>query len=120
MCFCFYHIFFYIVPGIVHISENRFPFYGLSYPIEEVRSASVLILVFTAAVYSGAMLCARRIQVASPDQGAGGSERYSNLRILLLVSIGLMVLDGVGGRVVGWGFFLAPRGGGNVAKTVRA
>src|SRR3546814_8859447 len=48
MCFCFYHIFFYIVPGIVHISENRFPFYGLSYPIEEVRSASVLILVFTA------------------------------------------------------------------------
>src|SRR3546814_13408943 len=66
------------------------------------------------------MLCARRVKVASPDQRAGGSERYSNLRILLLVSIGLMVLAGMAGRYVGWDFFLARRGGENSSILDRA
>jgi oligosaccharide repeat unit polymerase len=56
-----YFILFFLLPGYVHLSTNKFPFYDMSYPKEDMCLASICVLLFSVSVLFGYSL-ARKYQ----------------------------------------------------------
>jgi|GEM_PF-1185712 len=109
LIFAFYHIFLFIIPGMIHISVNRFPFYGLSYSIDETRTVAVLLTLFSGFFYLGVMFFAAR--VADRRRRVNAPQRAYNLKLLLFSALGLLLLTMLLAQMFGLEFFLSRRAG---------
>jgi len=111
LCFAFYHIFLFILPGLIHITRNRFPFYGLSYGLHEFRLASFLLLIFTASIYVGIFISLYYSRKSRAIKLGIQINRVYSIRMLIFVSFVLMFIAIYCGYWTGFDFFSARRAG---------
>ncbi|WP_017672087.1 hypothetical protein [Blastomonas sp. AAP53] len=64
LLFCFYHIFFLLVPGMLHAARGYFPFYSMSYPNDDIRIAMTVIAIFCVGYAIGVIVFRRGVSLA--------------------------------------------------------
>jgi oligosaccharide repeat unit polymerase len=102
--FYIYMTLFYLIPGYVHVSENRFPFYGLTYPDDYVLMTAIAVLTFSiivAIAYRLTESCWREENSGSGSAWSGGLTLIS----LLYASLGVVIAITTGLK-----FYITPRG----------
>jgi hypothetical protein len=69
LVFIFYHIFFLILPGSLHIARGYFPFYGMRYSEAVVFQASAIVSIWCVGYAVGFAWHARKDQIVGLRQG---------------------------------------------------
>lgn len=104
--FCLYFIFFYLLPGFVHVKSGTFPFYGLLYSESTVNTAAWVVFVFIGVFFATYNFKIFRVRclVSSSGNVSRNSARYRQISVACGVSAIVLAV------YIGWGSILIPRG----------
>jgi hypothetical protein len=97
LVFVFYHIFFLILPGSLHIARGYFPFYDMRYSEMAVFQASAIVTIWCVGYAVGFAWHARKNQIAGLRQGVVlSTTEYATAAIMvyaaLLMAVALILV----------------------------
>ena len=80
--FCLYMILFYLIPGFIHVSLGRFPFYDLDYSNDQIMLSAAVVTIFGTAWAIG-----YSISEASIGKRARAPRFMAPRTVILLISL---------------------------------
>jgi hypothetical protein len=97
--FALYHLFFFLLPGMIHLSRNLFPFFEASFVYGTTLPVSFLVLLYSISVLLGILVCLSKPRARSGnDVPSKGEPRPKSLLIgamvLLAISIPCIAVSG--------------------------
>jgi hypothetical protein len=98
--FAQYHLFFFLLPGMIHLARNFFPFFETSFEYGISLSVAGLVLLYSASSLLGTLFClSRRRTVSAVDRTSKNRTRQKDLLIgsmlLLAISIPCIAATGI-------------------------
>ena len=98
--FALYHLFFFLLPGMIHLARNLFPFYDASFSYGTSLSVAGLVLLYSVSSFLGILVgLSRRRPISETDRSFKSEPNSKDLLLgsLLLVamSVPCMAITGV-------------------------
>ncbi len=98
--FALYHLFFFLLPGMIHMARNIFPFYEVSFEYSTTLPVSSLVLLYSVSTFLGICIGLSKRQAAvAPDQIPARKIRNKDLflgaMLLLAISIPCIAVSGI-------------------------
>lgn len=100
LLFCFYHLYFLILPGMLHIARGYFPFYGMTYPDDDIRTGALIVAIFCIAYAVGFFYFMRKAGTSqvtiAVERHIYSRRRFAIYAILLLgITLTIVWLNGL-------------------------
>lgn len=100
LLFCFYHIFFLLLPGMLHTARGYFPFYAMSYPDDDIRIGITIVTIFCVGYSIGVIAFRRGVDTAKlklvADKRYYSRTRLAAYAILLsCFTLGIVAINGL-------------------------
>jgi len=91
--FASYFIFILIIPAFIHVSNNIFPFYNLSYSVKDQFDAAIVLLLFSIFFWFGFFLKSNKVNVKNNYQLFHiNQSRFFSIQVISCVLMLIVVL----------------------------
>ena len=87
LLFSIYHIFFYLLPGLIHQQQGFYPFYNLTYQASAELTAAIVVALYTCFFWLGYLLTKKHRQAPSLRQTLTAEAERRLLFVLSLIAL---------------------------------